>query len=228
MGMISKKGLGMHMGGVSTAKLQKEAHNQATNDDPFGDDYDPFASNGSTSSNSFEAMLKDTFGTDFDGLNKNMKPSDEEPIKKLKFGNGVTMTMLKLPQAPTPEPEQQRSPIESMPAPVPVPIPTVQTPQQDHTETITFPNGTTIHLCNGKLHRMNGPAIEFAGGAAAYFQDGKLHCTNGPAIYWPYEEDCQWFIQGQRILSKRETQSSIKSLRAKMLNSSPSKKKHDD
>ena len=106
MGMISKKGLGMHMGGVSTAKLQKEAHKQATNDDPFSDGYDPFASNDSTSSSSLETMLKDTFGTDFDGLNKNMKPSDEEPIKKLKFGNGVTMTMLKLPQAPTPEPEQ--------------------------------------------------------------------------------------------------------------------------
>ncbi len=94
MGMISKKGLGMHMGGVSTAKLQKEAHNQVTNDDPFGDGYDPFASNDSTSSNSFETMLKDTFGTDFDGLNKNMKPSDEEPIKKLKFGNGVFLERL--------------------------------------------------------------------------------------------------------------------------------------
>ena len=48
---------------------------------------------------------------------------------------------------------------------------------------------------NGKLHRIDGPAVEYADGDKFWFQNGKRHRENGPAVensngnkYW-YQND---------------------------------------
>ena len=89
-------------------------------------------------------------------------------------------------------------------------------------EQITFPNGTTIYLKDGKLHRENGPAIEFLGSGKAYFIDGALHSDKGPAIYWPYEEDCHWYVHGVKVIPPRQTSVRIAELRDKFLHSETS------
>ena len=35
---------------------------------------------------------------------------------------------------------------------------------------------------DGKLHRLDGPAIEWANGDEHWYQEGKLHRLDGPAI----------------------------------------------
>lgn len=47
----------------------------------------------------------------------------------------------------------------------------------------TYSNGTKTHLDgDGRLHRLDGPAIEWANGDYYWYKDGKLHRTDGPAI----------------------------------------------
>ena len=43
-------------------------------------------------------------------------------------------------------------------------------------------NGDKEWFLNGKLHRVDGPAIEYADGSKRWFLDGKLHRVDGPAI----------------------------------------------
>ena len=42
-------------------------------------------------------------------------------------------------------------------------------------------NGDKEWRMDGKLHRLNGPAIERANGAKEWYQNGKRHRLNGPA-----------------------------------------------
>jgi len=35
---------------------------------------------------------------------------------------------------------------------------------------------------NGKLHRLNGPAVEYTDGGKEWWHDGKLHRDDGPAV----------------------------------------------
>jgi len=48
---------------------------------------------------------------------------------------------------------------------------------------------------NGKLHRLDGPAIEFADGAKMWYQNGLKHRIGGPAVEYKngYKE---WCIEG--------------------------------
>jgi hypothetical protein len=59
------------------------------------------------------------------------------------------------------------------------------------------PNGLQQWCVNGKLHRMDGPAITYSGGEAWYVND-KLHRLDGPAIA---ESNIQqrWYIDGEKL-----------------------------
>ncbi len=49
---------------------------------------------------------------------------------------------------------------------------------------------------NGKLHRLDGPAIEDAEGKYWYL-NGKRHREDGPAIEW-VDGDKSWYLNGKR------------------------------
>jgi len=73
----------------------------------------------------------------------------------------------------------------------------------------------------GKLHRLDGPAVEWAYGSKYWFQEGKLHRLDGPAFegasgtksWWQNDQlhridgpaveradgDKEWYIQGEEL-----------------------------
>ena len=58
-------------------------------------------------------------------------------------------------------------------------------------------NGAKYWYQNGKLHRLDGPAIEYPNGTKYWYQNGKLHRTDGPAYEQPDGGIKQWFIEGK-------------------------------
>ena len=50
---------------------------------------------------------------------------------------------------------------------------------------------------NGKLHRIDGPALEWADGQKDWYQNGKLHRIDEPALEWANGTK-DWFQNGQR------------------------------
>lgn len=50
---------------------------------------------------------------------------------------------------------------------------------------------------DGKLHRLDGPALESKDGSKAWYQDGLLHRIGGPAIE-VFTGDKQWYKNGKR------------------------------
>jgi hypothetical protein len=59
-------------------------------------------------------------------------------------------------------------------------------------------NGNKFWYQHGKLHRLDGPAMEWADGCKAWYQKGKLHRLDGPAIEMDggYKE---WWINGKHV-----------------------------
>ena len=51
---------------------------------------------------------------------------------------------------------------------------------------------------DGKLHRIDGPAIEWFDGDEHWFQKGKYHRIDGPAIEDANGYKC-WYLQGKRV-----------------------------
>lgn len=49
---------------------------------------------------------------------------------------------------------------------------------------------------DGKLHRIDGPAVECASGIKSWYQDGKLHRDSGPAVEYP-DGDREWYQDGK-------------------------------
>jgi hypothetical protein len=43
-------------------------------------------------------------------------------------------------------------------------------------------NGTREWFQNGKLHRLDGPAVEWSSGGKEWYQNGKFHRLDGPAV----------------------------------------------
>ncbi len=43
-------------------------------------------------------------------------------------------------------------------------------------------DGNKSWYLNGKLHRIDGPAIEWADGSKSWYLNGELHRIDGPAI----------------------------------------------
>jgi hypothetical protein len=67
---------------------------------------------------------------------------------------------------------------------------------------IEYADGHKIWYQNDKRHREDGPACEYADGGKSWFQNGKRHREDGPAI-----EDSdggkEWYIHG-RVLTEEE------------------------
>ena len=50
----------------------------------------------------------------------------------------------------------------------------------------------------GKLHHIDGPAIEYVDGRKEWWIDGKRHRLDGPAIEWA-DGTKEWCINGQHV-----------------------------
>ena len=51
---------------------------------------------------------------------------------------------------------------------------------------------------NGKLHRVDGPAVEFADGRKFWYINDVYHRDDGPAIEWA-DGRKQWFMNGIQL-----------------------------
>jgi hypothetical protein len=80
----------------------------------------------------------------------------------------------------------------------------------------------------GKLHRIDGPAIEWQNGSKEWWIEGKRHRIDGPAVEWQCGKK-EWWIEGQeyteeefnatllRLESCDLVEELIKMLRSKLL-----------
>ena len=57
-------------------------------------------------------------------------------------------------------------------------------------------NGDITWYQNGKLHRLDGPALERVDGDKFWYQNGKLHRLDGPAIEEYLNGDKAWYQNG--------------------------------
>ena len=62
---------------------------------------------------------------------------------------------------------------------------------------LEYADGTKYWYLNDKLHRVDGPAIEYANGTKRWYLNGKLHRVDGPAIESP-NGDKIWYLNGKR------------------------------
>jgi hypothetical protein len=58
--------------------------------------------------------------------------------------------------------------------------------------------GTKHWRVNGKLHRLDGPAIEWSDGAKEWRVDGVVHRIGGPAVIWA-DGTKEWWLNGRQI-----------------------------
>jgi hypothetical protein len=56
---------------------------------------------------------------------------------------------------------------------------------------------------NGKLHRLDGPAIELSNGTKLWYVGGNLHRLDGPAVEW-LDGTKDWFINGKCYYTEYE------------------------
>jgi hypothetical protein len=66
----------------------------------------------------------------------------------------------------------------------------VDGPAVEHTE------GTTIWYLNGKCHRVDGPAVEYAGGLKEWWVNGKQHRVDGPAVIHG-DGSKEWYVKNK-------------------------------
>ena len=60
-----------------------------------------------------------------------------------------------------------------------------------------YSNGSKKWYQNGKLHRLDGPAVEQFDGTKVWYQNGQLHRLDGPAVEYP-NGDKSWWFDGNR------------------------------
>ena len=66
---------------------------------------------------------------------------------------------------------------------------------------VEYPNGDKFWCQNGKRHRIDGPAVEYSDGTKHWYQNGALHRIDGPAA--EYSDGIKrWFIRGVRFETK--------------------------
>ena len=61
---------------------------------------------------------------------------------------------------------------------------------------VELANGDKHWYLNGKLHREDGPAIEYANGSKSWCLNDKLHREDGPAIEDANGDKC-WYLNGK-------------------------------
>ena len=59
-------------------------------------------------------------------------------------------------------------------------------------------NGDKFWCLDGKLHRIDGPAIEYADGSKEWCLDGKLHRVDGPAVEFANGSK-YWYLDGKEL-----------------------------
>jgi len=60
-----------------------------------------------------------------------------------------------------------------------------------------YSDGTTAWHTDGKVHRLDGPAIEYANGTKFYYQNDKRHRIDGPALDYP-NGHVGWYLNDRR------------------------------
>jgi hypothetical protein len=55
-------------------------------------------------------------------------------------------------------------------------------------------NGSKEWYQNGERHRLDGPAYEYADGDKFWYQNGELHRLDGPAVE-PSDGDKEWWVE---------------------------------
>lgn len=55
------------------------------------------------------------------------------------------------------------------------------------------------HYLHGRLHRLDGPAIQYGHSLEEWYFEGKLHRTDGPAIYYRETGDAHFYVLGTRV-----------------------------
>jgi hypothetical protein len=68
---------------------------------------------------------------------------------------------------------------------------------------VEYVNGTKKWYVKGKPHRLDGPAIECADGQKEWCVDGKRHRLDGPAVEWP-NGDKSWYVDGKEYQTQEE------------------------
>ena len=74
------------------------------------------------------------------------------------------------------------------------------------TTIITDQDGDTKYYVGGKLHRLNGPAVEWKDGDLWWMQFGVLHRIDGPAIVYTGGRDSRkghWYLDGVKYTKKQ-------------------------
>ena len=59
-------------------------------------------------------------------------------------------------------------------------------------------SGTKRWFLNDKLHRTDGPAVEDTDGSKHWYQDGKLHRIDGPAVEYA-DGTKYWYLDGEYL-----------------------------
>jgi hypothetical protein len=63
-------------------------------------------------------------------------------------------------------------------------------------------NGDKRWYLNGKRHRVDGPAIEYSGGEKIWYKHGECHREDGPA-YEGENGDKDWYLHGKHYFFDR-------------------------
>ena len=58
------------------------------------------------------------------------------------------------------------------------------------------PDGAKQWWMNGKLHRVDGPAVEYTDGNNSWYLNGKLHRVDGPACEWA-DGKKDWYLNDE-------------------------------
>jgi len=69
--------------------------------------------------------------------------------------------------------------------------------EEEPTMTVNSTGDREWTLSNGKLHRLDGPAIEWADGTKEWWVNNKRHREDGPAIEWASGKK-EWYLNNKR------------------------------
>jgi hypothetical protein len=67
---------------------------------------------------------------------------------------------------------------------------------------IEYKNGTKFWYLKGLRHREDGPAVEYSDGRKEWFQNGIRHRIDGPAIEYPNAR-IAWYIEGEEFYATK-------------------------
>ena len=75
---------------------------------------------------------------------------------------------------------------------------------------VEYENGYREWYQNDQRHRVDGPAIEYSNGYRVWYQNGQRHRLDGPAIEWA-NGDRQWWIEDKKLTQEQFNKQTHKS-----------------